>query len=146
MTDNQSDEDIGTDIGTGGDWFTDEHATFGDRVVAARQAMGWAQSDLARQLGVKLKTVQSWEDDLSEPRANKAHMLAGVLNISLAWLLTGEGLGIADPDQPPDQPSLPAQVKEVLAQMRQLRGQISGQLEQLAVLEKRLSDLLTEGL
>ncbi|PIE16119.1 MAG: transcriptional regulator [Rhodobacterales bacterium] len=138
MTDNQSDEDIGAD----GDWFTDEHATFGDRVVAARQAMGWAQNDLARQLGVKLKTVQSWEDDLSEPRANKAHMLAGVLNISLAWLLTGEGLGITDPDQP----SVPAQVKEVLAQMRQLRAQIAGRLDQLAVLEKRLSDLLTEGL
>ena len=37
------------------------------------------------------------ENDLTEPRANKLQMLAGVLNVSIMWLLTGEGQGLDDP-------------------------------------------------
>jgi transcriptional regulator with XRE-family HTH domain len=36
-----------------------------------------SQADLARKLGVKLKTdPQNWENDLAEPRANKLQMLS----------------------------------------------------------------------
>ncbi len=117
------------------DWYSEDRATFGDRVVGAREATGWSQKELAKRLGVKLKTVQGWEDDLSEPRANKLQMLAGILNISLVWLLTGDGEGVSEPD---DAAMLPTDVKELLAEMRQLRSRMKGNVDHMGRLEKRL--------
>ena len=42
------------------DWFSEDNATFGDRVAAAREALGLTQSQLASRLGVRLGTVQNW--------------------------------------------------------------------------------------
>ena len=70
-------------------WYGPEAATFGDRVAAAREAAGMTQAQLARRLGVKKTTLTGWEQDLSEPRANKLTMMAGLLNVSMvkarAW-------------------------------------------------------------
>ena len=74
-------------------WYDPNATTFGDRVAGAREQAGMSQADLAKRLGVKLKTMKAWEDDLSEPRANKLSMMAGMLNVSLLWLLSGEGPG-----------------------------------------------------
>ena len=79
------------------DWFSEARATFGDRLAAAREAADLSQKQLARQIGVKTRTLAAWEDDLSEPRANRLQMLAGLLNVSLMWLLNGEGDGVAPP-------------------------------------------------
>jgi len=79
------------------DWYGADTATFGDRVAAAREAAGMTQKQLAKRLGVKLPTVRGWEEDLSEPRANKLSMMAGLLNVSIVWLLTGEGEGGVPP-------------------------------------------------
>ncbi|MCF6315720.1 MAG: helix-turn-helix domain-containing protein [Marinosulfonomonas sp.] len=125
------------------DWYSEDQATFGDRVVGAREAMGWSQKELAKRLGVKLKTVQGWEEDLSEPRANKLQMLAGILNISLVWLLTGDGEGVAEPDEGA---VLPADVKELLAEMRQLRSRMKENIDQMGRLEKRLRTAIPDHL
>jgi len=82
------------------DWFGPNMATFGDRVAGAREAAGMSQSQLARRLGVKKSTLSAWEQDLSEPRANKLSMMAGLVNVSIMWLLTGEGDGMTGPDRP----------------------------------------------
>jgi transcriptional regulator with XRE-family HTH domain len=58
------------------DWYGPDAATFGDRVAGAREATGMSQAELARRLGVKKATVIGWEDDISEPRANKLSMMA----------------------------------------------------------------------
>ena len=76
------------------DWYGPEAATFGDRVAAAREQAGMTQAALAKRLGVRLATLKSWEDDHSEPRANRLSMLAGLLNVSMRWLISGEGEGI----------------------------------------------------
>ena len=60
---------------------------------------GLTQKDLARRLGVRTSTVRNWEDDLSEPRANRLSMMAGLLNVSMMWLINGKGEGM---DSPPD--------------------------------------------
>ncbi|MEM6897934.1 MAG: helix-turn-helix domain-containing protein [Pseudomonadota bacterium] len=73
------------------DWYIEEKATLGDRITGAREAAGLSQQSLSKRLGIKLRTLKEWEDDLSEPRANKLNMLAGVLNVSLRWLMTGRG-------------------------------------------------------
>ena len=38
-----------------------------ERVKELRKKMGWAQEDLARQIGVSLSTVQRWEKKGGEP-------------------------------------------------------------------------------
>jgi len=124
------------------DWYSNEIATFGDRVAGAREALGLSQADLARRLGVKLKTVRAWEDDLSEPRANKLQMLAGLLNVSIMWLLNGEGDGL---DAPAEEAMLPADVRAMLTEIRQVKTEMSAMADRLGLLEKRLRATLKEG-
>lgn len=65
--------------------------TLGERICKARDASGLSTAQLARRLGIKTTTLQSWESDRSEPRSNKLVLLAGVLNVSPTWLLVGRG-------------------------------------------------------
>lgn len=123
-------------------WYSEQAATFGDRVAAAREAVGISQADLARRLGVKGKTVQAWEDDVAEPRANKLAMMAGVLNVTMRWLLTGEGSGVLPPEE---LEVMPADIAPLLAEMREIRGQTLTLGERIGVLEKRLRNALKMG-
>jgi len=121
------------------DDFSDGAATFGDRVALAREAQGLSQSQLARQLGLRLETVQNWEGDRSEPRANKLQMLAGFLNVSMVWLMTGEGEG--GPAYDPSEPTEPGDLATVLAEIAALRVKQMRIAEQMGRLEKRLRTL-----
>lgn len=123
------------------DWYSEETATFGDRVAGAREAVGLSQTELARKLGVKVKTVRGWEDDLSEPRANKLQMLSGVLGVSLMWLLNGEGEGV---DAPEVASVLSPDVKSLLGELREIRAEMDRSTDRLARTEKRLRAVLAE--
>ena len=57
-----------------GNWYAADVATFGDRLAGAREAAGLAQEDLAQRLGVRLTTVQAWEEDMAEPRGNRLQL------------------------------------------------------------------------
>lgn len=115
-------------------WFSNETATFGDRVAAAREARQMSQKTLAKRLGVALKTIEGWENDLSEPRANKLTMLSGVLNVSMPWLLTGEGAGVEIESLEVEDP----ETAELLGELRVIRSEMLRTAERLAVIEKRL--------
>jgi transcriptional regulator with XRE-family HTH domain len=65
--------------------------TLGGRLSRARDAAGLSAAQLARRLGVQSSTLQAWESDRSQPRANRLSMLAGMLNVSPSWLLHGVG-------------------------------------------------------
>ena len=123
------------------DWYSGDHATFGDRLTAAREAQGMTQAKLARQLGVKLKTVQAWENDASEPRANKLQMVAGMLNVSIRWLLTGEGDGVSEPATTEE---LAEGAQALLHDMQTMRSQIAQISTQLGKTEKKLRIILKE--
>ncbi|MFT7147086.1 MAG: transcriptional regulator with XRE-family HTH domain, partial [Yoonia sp.] len=99
-------------------WFSDETATFGDRLAAAREAAGLSQTSLADKLGVKPGTMESWENDAKEPRANRLQMISGILGVSMSWLLTGAGDG---PEAPDEVNELSSDVLDLLAEMRALR-------------------------
>lgn len=120
------------------DWFSDDTATFGDRLAAARGAVGLTQKALAQRLGVKAGTLRNWEDDLSEPRANRLSMLGGILGVSLGWLLTGEGEGLEPPEE---HGAASPDVSELLADLRAVRVQMQQSSERLALLEKRIKAL-----
>ncbi|WP_083098712.1 helix-turn-helix domain-containing protein [Pseudophaeobacter leonis] len=121
------------------DWFGPEAATFGDRVAAAREAADMTQAQLARRLGVKKTTLMGWEQDLSEPRANKLSMVSGLLNVSMSWLLTGEGEGLSEPGE------LDVEVGDfagVLQELRALRNEMRSNAERAARLEKKHRTLI----
>jgi HTH-type transcriptional regulator, cell division transcriptional repressor len=124
------------------DWYGPDTATFGDRLAAAREAAGMEPRQLARRLGVRLSTLEGWENDVSEPRANRLSMMAGLLNVSIIWLLTGEGEGVAGPEE---ESQITPEVNYLLAELRDLRGQIMKASERLARLEKRLRAQLKSG-
>ncbi len=120
-------------------WFDAETTTFGDRVTGAREAAGLGQPELAKRLGVKVKTIRAWENDQSEPRANKLSMLAGILGVSMMWLLSGEGDG---PDGPDVVERMDEDMERILLDLRQLRLDQSQLAERAGRLEKRLKAAL----
>ena len=126
-------------MSTQDNWYSDDAATFGDRLAVAREQAKLSQDELAKRLGVKTVTLEAWEQDLKEPRANRLQMLAGMLNISLSWLLTGKGEG---PAGPVDDDPLEADMNLLLTEMRGLRSEITQSGERLAQLEKRLRKAL----
>ena len=124
------------------DWFSEDTSTFGDRLAGAREAAGMTQAQLAKRLGVKLTTMQSWEEDLSEPRANRLTMMAGIIGVSFSWLLNGEGEGVEAPDMGQD---LPDGVDELLLELRAIRARIYRETERMGIVEKRLRAAIKAG-
>lgn len=125
------DESIQDDV----DW-GDDASTFGDRLARAREAAGMSQAQLARRLGVKVSTMRNWEADRSEPRANRLSMLSGLLNVSIIWLMSGEGEGVpehADADLPQI-----GDLKSVLAELRALKVAQAQLAERAGKIEKSL--------
>ncbi|MFD1510693.1 helix-turn-helix domain-containing protein [Lacimonas salitolerans] len=124
------------------DWYGPDAATFGDRLAAARDAAGMTQKQLSKRLGVKHSTLDAWENDLSEPRANRLSMLAGILNVSIVWLLTGEGDGLTAPE---DESTIPPEINDLLIEIRDLKTQITASADRLGRLEKKLRLTLKSG-
>jgi HTH-type transcriptional regulator, cell division transcriptional repressor len=119
--------------------YTDATSTFGDRLVLAREAAGLGRQQLARRMGVTGPTVRSWEDDQAEPRANRMQMLAGMLNVSMVWLMSGQGT-------PPRSAGAPASdqraAEACLADLQRLRAEQMRLAERLARLERRLTAVI----
>lgn len=116
-------------------WYGEDVATFGDRLAAAREAAGLKQGELAKRLGIKRGTLANWEGDLSEPRANRLSMLAGLLNVSVGWLLTGDGDGV---EMPGEEESAASDLLLIVQEIRVIRSRMKNDLEKLARLEKAL--------
>ncbi len=119
-------------------YYSDEHATFGDRLAAAREALGMSRAQLARRLGVKTQTMDGWEEDRAEPRANKLQMLAGMLNVSMVWLMTGQGEGVAPEAQPGDRGRA---LQALLVELRETRMAQLRLAERVGRIETRLRAL-----
>ncbi|MEM9795388.1 MAG: helix-turn-helix transcriptional regulator [Pseudomonadota bacterium] len=120
-------------------WYDPDITTFGDRLAGARETAGLSQADLARRLGVKVKTLRAWEVDQSEPRANRVQMLSGLLNVSLVWLMTGEGEGPALPGEPAESGD-----GELLRELVRAQRESERLTDRLRVLESRVRARLSE--
>ena len=117
------------------DWYGPETATFGDRLSAAIEKSGMTQKLVAKRLGIKLVTLKSWEQDVSEPRANRLSMLAGLLGVSVMWLLHGEGDGVEYSDK---ETQVPPEINDILFEIRAVQTGLLSSADKLAKLEKQL--------
>ncbi|MGB1425970.1 MAG: helix-turn-helix domain-containing protein [Paracoccaceae bacterium] len=125
------------------DWYGPDTATFGDRLAAARDATSMTQQQLAKRLGIKVATLKAWEGDLSEPRANRLSMLAGLLNVSITWLINGEGEGV---DSPEETPEISQEMSDLLIEMRTLKSTLKESSDRLGRLEKQLRQKLKDAI
>jgi transcriptional regulator with XRE-family HTH domain len=97
---------------------------------------------MAEKLGVNVETLRDWEQDIQEPRANRLAMIAGLLNVSLQWLLTGTGAGL---DQPLERNSELEAALDIVTEIQVVRQDVATQLDRLAELEVRLRTALKDG-
>jgi HTH-type transcriptional regulator, cell division transcriptional repressor len=115
--------------------YTDDVATFGDRLTHAREAAGLTVAGLAHRLGVRRPLVDAWEADQREPRANQLQMMAGMLGVSLRWLMTGEG---GSEEAPPTAGPLPQEARRVMGELAQMRVEMLELVGRMGELESRL--------
>jgi transcriptional regulator with XRE-family HTH domain len=73
-------------------------ATPGSRIKLTRNKLGLSLQQLADRVGVTRKSLENWENDRSEPRGVKVMKLAGVLQVPMIWLLTGDNPPAQDPN------------------------------------------------
>ena len=123
------------------DWYGPETATFGDRLSAAIEKSGMTQKLVAKRLGIKVTTLKSWEQDISEPRANRLSMLAGLLGVSIMWLLHGEGDGVEHLD---NETQVTPEINDLLFEVRALQTGLLSSADKLAKLEKQLRSKLKD--
>lgn len=106
------------------DIYGDTVATLGDRLTAAREAMGLSVEALADELGVRPETQQGWEVDQAEPGAPLIGQIAARLGVTPQWLLTGEG-------EPPQERSRQAALLDELAALRALLAEAEQRIDRL---------------
>ncbi len=69
----------------------DSARDLGGRIADARVAAGRTQTDIANHMGIKVSTVEKWENGTASPRSNRLAALAGILGVSMSWLIVGHG-------------------------------------------------------
>ncbi|WP_168735971.1 helix-turn-helix domain-containing protein [Cohnella fermenti] len=64
--------------------------SFGSRLRQARNGKQWTQNQVANKLGIDFTTISKYENDKSQPDNEVLRELAGIYEVSIDWLLTGE--------------------------------------------------------
>jgi transcriptional regulator with XRE-family HTH domain len=67
-----------------------QERTFAERLRALRKKEGWSRYELAKKIGVNPDTIKLWEEEICEPRINKARMVAQTFRVSLDFLFGTE--------------------------------------------------------
>lgn len=103
--------------------------TVGGRISRAREASSLSARDLAWRLGVTLATVKGWESDRAQPSSHRLANLAGLLKVSLSWILHGVGIGPSEDDDIAE--TAGEDVAAQLARLRLLHVETGSLIEQL---------------
>ena len=108
----------------------DDVRQIGRRLTEARDAAGLSQRELADHLGVKESTITKWESGERSPRGQRVSKLAGILGVSLSWILVGRGV----------EPSAGNHdIAQLRAELRLARDRLDDVVSELAVIDKRLA-------
>lgn len=109
----------------------------GPRIAVAREHAGFTVSELARQLGVSERTLRRWESGQQVPRANRMVMLAGLLNVTLPWLLEGRESAFMETDGG-------ATLQNVTARVESAKMKLGELVDMLDELSKNLETIAAE--
>ncbi|MGI6107924.1 MAG: helix-turn-helix domain-containing protein [Lachnospiraceae bacterium] len=91
--------------------------TFGEKIVVLRKSHNLSQTELAKRVGVSLRTVRGWEIENRYPKTKEIYLrLADTLECSLAYLMGEESITGQTPEG-----SIPDDV-----QARRLASELSG--------------------
>lgn len=105
--------------------------TLGGRISLAREATGLSEAEAARRLGVLARSWTAWERDRDVPRANRLATMAGILGVSLSWLLSGEGDG---PANHMEKPAAGDTAQELMLELRRVS-------REAAALNRRMTEI-----
>jgi transcriptional regulator with XRE-family HTH domain len=117
------------------DPFETTATTFGGRLEAARNAKGLSVARLGEKLGVKASSIEIWESGADTPRSNRIQMLAGLLNVSIVWLITGDSNGSTNVAETHTRPTI---INDTLGEITQLKATLLDAHAKLEGLEQRL--------
>jgi len=70
-------------------WNEAERKTFGERLKALRKRKQWTQKELAAKISLQLSQLNKYEAGMHVPPADKLVELAGLLDTTTDYLLTG---------------------------------------------------------
>ncbi|HEY0783539.1 MAG TPA: helix-turn-helix transcriptional regulator [Thermoanaerobaculia bacterium] len=73
-----------------------EFETLGGRLARLRRMRGLRQKDLADRIGATVQRVSRYENDRYMPRVETLAQLAGLLDVSVEFLLTGRSSPVGD--------------------------------------------------
>lgn len=134
--DEDASNDLGSYLADGADDdaadLLDDAVDIGARLREARDAAGVSRVQLADQLGVRESTITKWESGQTSPRGHRVSKLAGMLGVSISWVLMGHG---AEPIGQVDD------VEQIRAELNSVRARLEDAVNELAVLEQRLSSV-----
>ena len=110
----------------------DEPQQIGARIVEARVAAGLTIEDIATRIGVKRSTVAKWESGERSPRGHRVSKLAGMLGVSISWILMGRGVEPAHST---------TEIEQIRGDLDAVRARLDDVVNELAVLDQRLASL-----
>lgn len=97
---------------------TSPGSSMGSRLREARERAGTSAAALAEALGVNVTSIKAWENDKRTPRANKLVNIAGVLGVSVRWLLEGQA-------EPTRHQNTPVSIEKLRRDVEQLRSHLA---------------------
>lgn len=110
----------------------DDDVQIGRRITEARVALGDSEDTIAERLGVTPEAVRGWESGAAPLRANHLNRLAGVLGVSLSWLIMGRG---------PDPLGDTTELERLRTDLSAARSLLDDVVNELAVIDQRLARL-----
>jgi transcriptional regulator with XRE-family HTH domain len=113
----------------------DTDTQIGLRIAEARVALGDSVDATAQRLGVTAETFEEWESGGLPVRANHLNRLAGLLGISLSWLIIGRG---AEPLTDS------TELSRLRTDLATARTRLDDVLNELTVIDQRLAQLDNE--
>jgi transcriptional regulator with XRE-family HTH domain len=109
----------------------DDSTGIGARIAEARANAELSHADIAERLGVKESTVAKWESGSKSPRGHHVSKLAGVLGVSMSWILMGRGI----------EPTNSSEIEQLRSELGSVRARLDDVVNELAVLDQRLGEL-----
>ena len=115
--------------------------TTGSRIEQARNQLGLSVPQVARRIGVKRITLENWENDRSEPRAEKLLKLSGLLQVPMIWLLTGTTpKGLDSNFVAPETAKITQKLERALAMQQELAALLTDLSADVARLQRDLDE------